>query len=277
MTAQIGDRLEFRGQQHTLHTEPLEMLFAQDTPRPDLPPLSTACWRGYIAHWRIQQNKLELLHMQMDMGYTPPASSPPSRGALILGRRSAPASASPGGSPLALIFPDLEPPIEATWYTGILQIPLGECVQYVHLDYASTYERYRYLHIFRGQLIYHELRTSHDWNRLECELLDRPEGLSCDEEWAFFRSMCDARDYAPHLLYADWLDEQQQAELAQTVRRIVALQHQHQPDQEQSEWIAQLAKLRQSIDAPLVSALVMGPLIQQTNQATNDTQPEPRT
>jgi uncharacterized protein (TIGR02996 family) len=267
MTAQIGDWLEFRGQQYTLHTEPLELWFAQGHPRPELPPLSTACWRGYIAHWRIQQNRLELLHMQMDMGYTPLASSPPSQGTLIVGRRSAsvPASASPSNSPLALIFPDLEPPIGATWYTGILQVPLGECVQYVHMGYASTYERYRYLHIFRGQLVYHELRTSHDWNRLECELLDRPAGLSSDEEWAFFRSMSEARDYTPHLLYADWLDDQQQGELAQTVRQIVALQHQRQPDQNQSEWTAQLSRLRHSIDAPLVSALVMGPTVQQTS------------
>ena len=52
------------------------------------------------------------------------------------------------------------PPVKATWYTGVLQIPLGERLEYTHAEYASTYEQDILLHVQEGRLIRKEIRNN---------------------------------------------------------------------------------------------------------------------
>jgi hypothetical protein len=47
------------------------------------------------------------------------------------------------------VFPD-SASVAATWFTGNLIIPDGERVSYVHMGYASEYERYRVVRVERG-------------------------------------------------------------------------------------------------------------------------------
>ena len=63
MTAQETDLILIEGVQHQLLTNPLEvyremyrrdMIFFQEHP-------NTACWRGYVAEWMIDEGKLFLL------------------------------------------------------------------------------------------------------------------------------------------------------------------------------------------------------------------------
>ena len=63
MTAQATDLILIDGVQHNLFTNPLDayreryrrdMIFLQDHP-------NTACWRGYVAEWEIDDGRLFLL------------------------------------------------------------------------------------------------------------------------------------------------------------------------------------------------------------------------
>lgn len=256
MTAQIGDRIDDRGRRYTLFANPLEALFEQGYPRPNFPPLSTACWRGYVAHWRIHNDKLELMDVQSGLPGRPPSTT--TSLSRVVDQTDQPwVRVSPS---LTAVFPEAQPPIAATWYSGLLEIPLGQCVNYVHMGYDSTYEQHMYLHIYRGQLIYREVRNGNQWSRCECELLARPEGVSSDEEWAFFQAMSQADDYTPHLLYADWLDEYGRSELAIAVRQKVA--RRHKPDTD-SDWLGQARKvsgLWKWVNHSLVFALTNAPL-----------------
>lgn len=65
-TAQILDRLIYRGDTYGISTTPLEQLYKHDGNRPKFfenGELSTACYRGYFAEWTIEDNKLYLINI----------------------------------------------------------------------------------------------------------------------------------------------------------------------------------------------------------------------
>jgi len=76
--------------------------------------LSTACWRGYIGTWEIRDGRFYLVSVE---------------GCYRL---------------------DCEAPLFADWFTGVLRIPQGELLQYVHQGYASVYERELHIKIEDG-------------------------------------------------------------------------------------------------------------------------------
>lgn len=131
-TAQFGDRLIYKGKTVSIFSNPLEAYFNVKHPRPDkLFRFScTACWRGYIATWKIDDNYLYLIK-------------------LVEGTCDTNAKEIQ----LSKIFPDGEGPIKATWFTGTLKIPLGKELVYVHMGYGSIYEKDLFLIIENGKLI----------------------------------------------------------------------------------------------------------------------------
>jgi hypothetical protein len=123
MTAQASDILYFDGSEYILYSEPLEFYFEQHPPRPDIEATCSACWRGYIATWRIKRDKLYMVSLQ-----------------------------SFDGDDLALkqkLFPG-DDMIFASWFTGPLVCPYGEEVEYVHMGYGTTYENYLILEVEHG-------------------------------------------------------------------------------------------------------------------------------
>ena len=65
MTRQITEKLTYKGQKYELHTEPLR-------PYLDEHPIErlgrthirrTDCWRGYVGHWAIEDDKLYLVEL----------------------------------------------------------------------------------------------------------------------------------------------------------------------------------------------------------------------
>lgn len=126
MTAQITDSLHYDGEQYRLQAEPLEVYFKQNPPRPSFEEICTACWRGYVATWRIKNSKLHLEKIEnfdgKDHG---------------LMRR---------------LFPD-QIYVVATWYTGPLICPSGPEVNYVHMGYMTTYEKYMIIEIEKGEVV----------------------------------------------------------------------------------------------------------------------------
>lgn len=65
MTRQIAEKLAYNGQKYELHTEPLS-LYLDKHPierTGDTYIVSTACWRGYVGHWTIEDDKLYLVEL----------------------------------------------------------------------------------------------------------------------------------------------------------------------------------------------------------------------
>ena len=65
MTLQIAEKLTYNGQKYELHTEPLRpYLYKHPIERPSRArTFSTACWRGYVGHWAIEDDKLYLVEL----------------------------------------------------------------------------------------------------------------------------------------------------------------------------------------------------------------------
>ena len=65
MTLQIAEKLTYNGKKYDLHTEPLKSYFYKHPiERPSRTrTFSTACWRGYVGHWAIEDDKLYLVEL----------------------------------------------------------------------------------------------------------------------------------------------------------------------------------------------------------------------
>lgn len=77
---------------------------------------STACWRGYQGTWEIADDKLYLTRL---------------RGRFRLR----------GDEPLL-----------ARWFSGVLRVPRGELLQYVHMGFGSVYEEEVHIRIEEGEV-----------------------------------------------------------------------------------------------------------------------------
>lgn len=75
---------------------------------------STACWRQYLGTWEIKDNKFYLVD--------------------ITGR-------------YRLAEP---PPLFADWFTGVLRIPQGKRLHYVHMGFGSVFESELHIKIDQG-------------------------------------------------------------------------------------------------------------------------------
>lgn len=122
-TAQIPDVIVVDGKEHSLNTNPLDRhLHGLGDAAPKFEVTSTALWRGYIASWELKGGKLFLRSVSVPQ-YDPE------------GDEREPVEM------LREIFPG-EGEVVAEWYSGALIIPDGAMVEYVHMGYGSTYERY---------------------------------------------------------------------------------------------------------------------------------------
>lgn len=118
MTAQIHERLIFDG-------EETSMAFCPPLPKghsriieidPDKALFSTACWRGYQGTWEIKDGQFYLVGL---------------------------------GGRFRL---QGEEPLLADWFSGVLRIPRGEMLQYVHMGFGSVFEEEVHVKIVRGVL-----------------------------------------------------------------------------------------------------------------------------
>jgi len=129
-TAQIPDKLIYRGDTLPVFANPLESYFELTGNRalPDFSGCgSTACWRGYIAIWEIRNDSLFLRAIT---------------------------SCHPGcrtdirNANLKKMFGTDTVP--ASWFTGTIIIPRGNLVSYVHMGYASVYESELHISFKKG-------------------------------------------------------------------------------------------------------------------------------
>ncbi len=134
-TAQFPDRLTWKDKEYSLYSNPLESYFGAQNPRPRnlFPVTCTACWRGYVASWKIEDGFLQLTK-------------------IIRGTCQSDAPQIP----IDRIFPGRKLPINATWFSGTLRIPDGKILRYVHMGYGSVFEREIVLSIEAGKLVREE-------------------------------------------------------------------------------------------------------------------------
>ena len=106
MTEQIAEKLTYNEQKYKLHTEPLK-------PYLDEHPIErlghtlierTDCWRGYVGHWAIEDDKLYLIELD--------SFEIPHRNALDD------------------LFPDQEK-VFAEWFSGIIRTTLDDMYMYL--------------------------------------------------------------------------------------------------------------------------------------------------
>ncbi|MFA6570334.1 MAG: hypothetical protein WCT77_03780 [Bacteroidota bacterium] len=113
MTAQIGEILILNGKKCSIAGTPkipencdfIEKIdITQDEKYLRSIISSTACWRRYLGTWEIKENKLYLVDVE---------------GALNKKNKE---------------------PVFADWYSGIIKIPQGELLKYIHMGFLSVYE-----------------------------------------------------------------------------------------------------------------------------------------
>lgn len=138
MTAQIGEILRYNGNTVRMCDTPLGDYFALGgrRPEPDFDTFGcTALWRGYVGTWEIVDGRLYLVGISGDLE-----------------------DGSPGC--LATVFPDYPERVFAHWYSGEIRIPEGKILKYVHMGFASKYERDVFLVFLNGILLSAETRTN---------------------------------------------------------------------------------------------------------------------
>lgn len=129
-TAQMSDIVVVDGKQYGLNTNPLERYLeslGDRAPKFDSP--HTANWRGYVATWELADDALYLRQVEGYRTNPKPDDDDDTEDHVLT------------VDGMAELFPGHKE-VLADWYTGALIIPDGELVDYVHMGYGSTYERY---------------------------------------------------------------------------------------------------------------------------------------
>ncbi|WP_140909731.1 hypothetical protein [Cognatiluteimonas lumbrici] len=172
-TSQVPDKLILDGEQLSLATNPLASLIR--TGRIKLPEPAehwSSNWRGYVATWSIRDDRLLLT--KIDVLLKPEHSKED-------------VDAVPVN-----VLPQLfngEPEVFADWFSGTLIVPRGEIVNYVHMGYGSTYERYTVLHLAQGRLL-----SRQDLSATQYEALRRERFAACQKTTEYAKRLEEARE-----------------------------------------------------------------------------------
>ena len=129
MTAQFSEKLTMSRKKYSLLTEPLEDYFELTESSPIFMAGCSALWRGYIGSWKIAYNKLYLVGVDAHLEDKQRACT------------------------LQDIFPEATGSVFANWYSGVLRVPQGELINYVHMGYESTYERELFITVESGVVV----------------------------------------------------------------------------------------------------------------------------
>ena len=123
--------LKYKNKIYEMAAEPLEQYFTAFKKRPILEPPHTACWRGYFGVWKIIQDKLYLVKLNI---YTEGFVE----------------------KDIEHIFPG-QKEVFAWWFNGEIRIPQGKLLSYVHMGYESIHKKDLFLMFKDGVLITTEL------------------------------------------------------------------------------------------------------------------------
>jgi len=135
-TAQRPDKIIYQGQEFALHSNPLEAYFGHfPDKRPTGGITSTGLWRGYVATFEVIDGQLFVVDIEVEKVDLTAVDSYSYKWVSVMDE----------------VFPD-QPEVKVDWLTGLLVIPRGELVNYVHMGYAATYSEYTLLEFHNGDL-----------------------------------------------------------------------------------------------------------------------------
>ncbi|MDR3653361.1 MAG: hypothetical protein P4L34_10395 [Paludibacter sp.] len=136
MTAQIGDKISYIGQEYVLASEPLSPYLYSNKIEKLFIGFNSACYRGYYATWKIENKSLYLMDIES------PASLKNEDADKMEEQRSA----------MNTLFPG-QTKIFADWVNGKLKIQSGKILKYVPMGYESVYESDLFLTFENGILV----------------------------------------------------------------------------------------------------------------------------
>ncbi len=135
MTAQFAEHLHYKGEERAMCDEPLCLYFTLAGIEENFKVSSTALWRGYVGTWEILSGRLYLIGLN---------------GKLKNGAEAT----------VATFFPNNPERVFAHWYSGVLRLPRGKLLKYVHQGYASVYEEDVFLSLDKGVVTHTEVRNN---------------------------------------------------------------------------------------------------------------------
>ena len=151
MTAQVAEKLTYQDQTLAMCSEPLDGYLASCGRDIRFQGLSTACWRGYIGRWEVKGDRLYIT------GIT--------------------ATLENGNSAtLKDLFPDFPNGAFAHWFTGEIRCPMGKQLKYVHMGYATQFEKDLFLTFKSGVLVAERIVKNGDSDRPDAPTQYGPGG-----------------------------------------------------------------------------------------------------
>jgi hypothetical protein len=186
MTAQMGEILLIDHTEERLCALPLDVLFNAMPQRPHFILRMTAIMRGYVGTWKIEDDKLwlvrvngyvDLLEQMLQYKAAPRENRPVEFHDSLVARLEALPRNKEGicqssghwsgkripdtngfvdsdaasGVTLEQVMDSSEVhPLLASWYSGLLRVPRGEMLEYVHGAFLSEYERDLILEVRSG-------------------------------------------------------------------------------------------------------------------------------
>ena len=134
-TGQQGNVLLLNEKRYAIHTNPLEAyLEKHPNTLPISDVISTANWRGYIATWEVRADRFLLRNVEILQS---------------IKKQDDRSFSTELRSVMDTLFPG-QKDVVADWFTGHVIVPNGKLVEYVHMGYASTYQKYILLRVERG-------------------------------------------------------------------------------------------------------------------------------
>ncbi len=134
MTAQVCEKLIYEDRELSMCEEPLSLWISKNRNKCKFGMISTACWRGYVGTWMVIYKHLYLTELSAQNEH---------------GREIS----------LKDLFPDQQK-VFAHWFSGEVRCPEGKLLDYVHMGYASTYERDYFLTFKKGVLVSERIQTN---------------------------------------------------------------------------------------------------------------------
>lgn len=171
-TAQYGDQLIYKGEEYVLYTNPMEEYFYKHPDkRPQRDAGISALWRGYVATFEFVDSCLALKDIEI------PAKSK--------AKDRENSNRTQSWKSIKRDFVPWYRRFFLDWYTGLLVIPDGELVEYVHMGYGSLYSSYILLEVREGRLV-REIRLDGDeyeeFRERQFQKFKEAAGYRLDEE-----------------------------------------------------------------------------------------------
>ena len=136
MAAQIGDKIFYNGQIHSLASEPLSPYLYSNKIEKLFSGISSSCYRGYCAIQKIENKNIYLLNVE----------SPNSKKDETADGVDEPISA------MNKLFP-VQNEVFGDWVNGKIKIQSGKVLQFVNKGYESVYEKNIFLKFENGVLV----------------------------------------------------------------------------------------------------------------------------